>query len=270
VSVVTGACTGAEALVRWNHPERGLLLPSEFIGLAEETELILPIGRYVLEQACWRARSWRDQFGIPLSMSVNLSPRQFMQSRLVEEVNEILTTTGVDPSQICLEITESLAMSDVEWVAGVLLDLKSLGVRVAIDDFGTGYSSLGYLKRFPVDVVKIDRSFVEGLQTSAVDTAIVAAVIGLADAVGMTTVAEGVETAAQLDALRELGCNTVQGFYLAKPMPASAMEALLWAQTEQSVRLVTVARGRLDEGAVDALGEGMRLTPAFAGRAVAS
>ena len=112
-------------------------------------------------------------------MSVNLSPRQFMQSRLVEEVSEILTTTGVDPSQICLEITESLAMSDVEWVAGVLLDLKSLGVRVAIDDFGTGYSSLGYLKRFPVDVVKIDRSFVEGLETSAVDTAIVAAVIGL-------------------------------------------------------------------------------------------
>jgi diguanylate cyclase (GGDEF)-like protein/PAS domain S-box-containing protein len=269
VSVGTNECIGAEALVRWNHPERGLLPPSEFIGLAEETELILPIGRYVLEQACWRARSWRDQFGIALSMSVNLSPRQFLQPRLVDEISDILAITAVDPNQICLEITESLAMSDVEWVAGVLLDLKSLGVRVAIDDFGTGYSSLGYLKRFPVDVVKIDRSFVEGLATSAVDAAIVAAVIGLADAVGMTTVAEGVETLEQLEHLRDLGCDTVQGFYFAKPMPGNAMESLLWAQTEESVRLVTVARGRLDDGAFDAIGEGLRNAPAFA-RSVAS
>ncbi|MEY2447335.1 MAG: hypothetical protein QOH79_811 [Acidimicrobiaceae bacterium] len=267
VSVSSGDCIGAEALVRWQHPERGLLPPSEFIGLAEETELILPIGRYVLEQACWRARSWRDQFGIALSMSVNLSPRQFMQTRLVEEVRDILATTGVDPSQICLEITESLAMSDVEWVAGVLLELKSLGVRVAIDDFGTGYSSLGYLKQFPVDVVKIDRSFVSGLATSAVDAAIVAAVIGLADAVGMTTVAEGVETSDQLERLRSLGCKTVQGYHLARPMPASAMESLLWAQTEESVRLVSVARGRLDDGAFDVIGDGMRNAPAFASRA---
>jgi diguanylate cyclase (GGDEF)-like protein/PAS domain S-box-containing protein len=270
VSAGTVACVGAEALVRWNHPERGLLLPSEFIGLAEETELILPIGRYVLEQACWRARSWRDQFGFPVSMSVNLSPRQFLQPRLVDEVSEILTTTGVDPSQICLEITESLAMSDVEWVAGVLLDLKSLGVRVAIDDFGTGYSSLGYLKRFPVDVVKIDRSFIDGLDSSAVDAAIVAAVIGLADAIGMTTVAEGVETREQFEHLRALGCKTLQGFYLAKPMPASSMEALLWAQTENSVRLLSVARGRLDDDAFDAIGEGLRESPSLAACAAAS
>ena len=266
VSVATGLCTGAEALVRWNHPERGLLLPGEFIGLAEETELILPIGRFVLEQACWQARAWRDQFGMPLSMSVNLSPRQFLQPRLVDEVAEILDATGVDPSQICLEITETLAMSDVDWVTNVLLGLKRLGVRVAIDDFGTGYSSLGYLKRFPVDVVKIDRSFVDGMQTSAVDSAIVAAVIGLAAAVGMTTVAEGVETAAQLERLRKLGCHTVQGYYLAKPMRASSMEALLWAQTEESVRLLTVARGRLDDDAFDAIGEGLRTSPAFAGK----
>jgi diguanylate cyclase (GGDEF)-like protein/PAS domain S-box-containing protein len=267
VSVARGTCIGAEALIRWNHPERGLLPPSEFIGQAEETELILPIGRLVLEQACWRARSWRDQFGSPLSMSVNLSPRQFLQPRLVDEVAEILETTGVDPAQICLEITESLAMSDVEWVTQVLLGLKGLGVRVAIDDFGTGYSSLGYLKRFPVDVVKIDRSFVDGLDKSAVDTAIVAAVIGLASAVGMTTVAEGVETEAQLDKLRALGCDTVQGFYLAKPMPASAMEALLWAQTEESVHLVSIAKSRLDAGAFDAIGEGLRRSTAFAGSA---
>jgi len=263
VAAGTGECVGAEALVRWNHPERGLLLPGEFIGLAEETELILPIGRFVLEQACWRARSWRDQFGIALSMSVNLSPRQFMQPRLVEEVQSILESTGVDPNQIVLEITESLAMSDVEWVAAVLLELKRLGVRVAIDDFGTGYSSLGYLKRFPVDVVKIDRSFVEGIETSPVDKAIVGAVIGLADAVGMTTVAEGVETQQQLDQLLALGCATVQGFYFARPMPAAAIESLLWAQTEDSVRLLSVARGRLDETAFDAIGEGLRLSPAF-------
>ena len=265
VSVATGMCTGAEALVRWNHPERGLLLPGEFIGLAEETELILPIGRFVLEQACWQARAWRDQFGIPLSMSVNLSPRQFLQPRLVDEVAEIIDKTGVDPGQLCLEITETLAMSDVDWVTNVLLGLKRLGVRVAIDDFGTGYSSLGYLKRFPVDVVKIDRSFVDGMQTSAVDSAIVAAVIGLAAAVGMTTVAEGVENSGQLERLKSLGCHTVQGFYLAKPMRASSMEALLWAQTEESVRLLSVARGRLDEEAMSAIGEGLRQSPAFAG-----
>jgi diguanylate cyclase (GGDEF)-like protein/PAS domain S-box-containing protein len=270
VSVASGACIGAEALVRWNHPTRGLLSPGEFIGLAEETELILPIGRFVLEQACWRARSWRDQFGVPLSMSINLSPRQFLQPRLVEEVAEILAMTGVDPGQICLEITESLAMSDVDWVTNVLLDLKGLGVQVAIDDFGTGYSSLGYLKRFPVDVVKIDRSFVDGMESSAVDAAIVAAVIGLADAVGMTTVAEGVETAAQLEHLRKLGCKTVQGFYLAKPMQASGMEALLWAQTEDSVLLLSVARGRLEDDAFDAIGEGLRRSPAFLSGSVAS
>jgi diguanylate cyclase (GGDEF)-like protein/PAS domain S-box-containing protein len=264
VSVARGTCVGAEALIRWNHPERGLLPPSEFIGQAEETELILPIGRLVLEQACWRARSWRDQFGVPLTMSVNLSPRQFLQPRLVDEVAEILSATGVDAAQICLEITETLAMSDVELVSNVLLGLKGLGVRVAIDDFGTGYSSLGYLKRFPVDIVKIDRSFVDGLETSAVDTAIVAAVIGLASAVGMTTVAEGVETREQFEKLSALGCDTVQGFYLAKPMPASAMESLLWAQTEQSVRLVSIAKGRLDDGAFDAIGEGLRRSPVFA------
>jgi EAL domain-containing protein (putative c-di-GMP-specific phosphodiesterase class I) len=157
-------------------------------------------------------------------------------------------------------------MSDVELVAGVLLELKSLGVRVAIDDFGTGYSSLGYLKRFPVDVVKIDRSFVDGLESSAVDAAIVAAVIGLADAIGMTTVAEGVETREQLELLRSLGCDTVQGFYLAKAMPAHSMETLLWAQTEESDRLLSVARGRLDDSAFDAIGEGLRTSPAFAGR----
>jgi EAL domain-containing protein (putative c-di-GMP-specific phosphodiesterase class I) len=214
-------------LVRWNHPERGLLPPGEFISLAEETGLILPLDRFVLEAACRMARTWRDRFGVAVSMSVNLSARQFQQADLVEEVEAILVSTGVDPAQVCLEITESLAMEDICRTTAVLQRLKAIGVRLAIDDFGTGYSSLGYLKQFPVDVVKIDRSFVDGLDGDAVDSAIVAAVINLADAVGMTTVAEGVETQGQLDHLARLGCAAVQGYYLARPMAADAVERLL-------------------------------------------
>src|SRR5207237_5192884 len=156
-------------------------------------------------------------FGMPLSMSVNLSPRQFLQPRLVDEVAEILDATGVDPSQICLEITETLAMSDVDWVTNVLLGLKRLGVRVAIDDFGTGYSSLGYLKRFPIDVLKIDRSFVAGLGCDADDASIVAAMVGLAHTLGMGVVAEGVESAVQAQVLTGLGCRQAQGYYYARP-----------------------------------------------------
>jgi diguanylate cyclase (GGDEF)-like protein/PAS domain S-box-containing protein len=218
---------GVEALVRWRHPVRGLLGPEHFIGLAEDTGLILPIGRMVLDQACRQARQWRSDFGEPLSMCVNLSPRQFQQIALSEEIEQILWATGVDPQQICLEITETLAMEDVERTSAVLRRLKELGVRLAIDDFGTGYSSLGYLKSFPVDVVKIDRSFVDGLDTNPVDSAIVGAVIGLASAVGMTTVAEGVETLAQMAHLESLGCPAVQGFYLSRPVSAEDMGLLL-------------------------------------------
>jgi EAL domain-containing protein (putative c-di-GMP-specific phosphodiesterase class I) len=244
VAVGDGAIVGSEALVRWNHPERGLLAPAHFIGLAEETGLILPLGRFVLEEACRRVRSWRDRFDVVLTMSVNLSSRQFQQPGLVEEIETILVATGVDPRQICLEITESLAMEDVELTIAVLHRLKDLGVRVAIDDFGTGYSSLSYLKRFPVDVVKIDRAFVSGLDTSPVDAAIVAAVIGLAEAVGITTVAEGVETAGQLEHLRNLRCPLAQGFAFAAPMPADEVEGLLacnGAMHPPLTREVTVA-----------------------------
>jgi diguanylate cyclase (GGDEF)-like protein/PAS domain S-box-containing protein len=225
--VAQGRVVGAEALVRWRHPERGLLTPDKFIGLAEETGLILPLGSFVLEEASRRARAWRDRLGADLSMSVNLSARQFQQRRLVEEVEEILSATGVDPRQICLEITESVVMADVEQTIGVLRRLKALGVRLAIDDFGTGYSSLGYLKHFPVDVVKIDRSFVIGLDTNPVDSAIASAVIGLAKALGMTTVAEGVETEAQLNHLQSLGCEVMQGYYFSRPLPGSAFDELI-------------------------------------------
>ncbi len=218
---------GAEALVRWNHPERGMLPPEKFIGLAEDSGLILPLGRQVLEDACRQARHWYERYGLRMVVSVNLSARQFQQAALVDEVEEVLRTTGVDATQLSLEVTESLAMDDAARTRQILLALKALGVGVAIDDFGTGHSALGYLTQFPVDVVKIDRSFVEGVEVDPVKSAIVAAVINLSRAIGSTAVVEGVETREQLDHLETLGCSEGQGFYLAGPMPARALDELL-------------------------------------------
>ncbi|MGH9061340.1 MAG: putative bifunctional diguanylate cyclase/phosphodiesterase, partial [Acidimicrobiales bacterium] len=210
----------------WRHPEKGLLGPQDFISLAEETGLILPLGQFVLEQACRDSREWQDRHGLGLSTSVNLSPRQFQQHGLAENISSTLRAAGIDPPLICLEITETLIMEDVDHTVEVLSQLKQLGVRLAIDDFGTGYSSLGYLKKFPIDVVKIDRTFVEGLGASSVDTAIVASVIELAKALRMVTVAEGVETHDQLSKLRSLGCPVIQGYLLAAPMPREAFAKL--------------------------------------------
>ena len=227
VSLADGLVVGAEALVRWQHPTRGLLAPAHFIELAEDTGLILPLGRVVLERACEQVRQWREQFAVPLSVAVNLSARQFQKEGMVEEIEEIITRCEVDPSQICLEITESLAMEDAERTIQLLTRLKSLGVKVSIDDFGTGYSALGYLANFPVDIVKIDRSFVDKVDADPVKSAIVAAVINLSKAIGMTAVLEGVETKEQLDHLRAIGATVVQGFYFAKPMPPEALTEML-------------------------------------------
>ena len=233
---------GAEALVRWNHPERGLMGPDEFISLAEETGLILPLGRVVLEHACRKAREWRERFGVALTVSVNLSPRQFLQTELAREIEEVLESSGVDPAQLCLEITESLAMDRVERTRDVLTRLKAIGLRVAIDDFGTGHSALGYLASFPVDEVKVDRSFVEGVDTDPVKSAIVSAVINLSHAIGSTTVVEGIETFAQLEHLRLLGCPVAQGYYLARPAPAEVLERML-AEAQKSGVLATAGSG---------------------------
>jgi diguanylate cyclase (GGDEF)-like protein/PAS domain S-box-containing protein len=218
---------GAEALVRWHHPDRGLLAPAEFISLAEDTGLILPLGHLVLEQACRQARRWLDELGVALTIGVNLSARQFQQACLAEEVQEVLELSGVAPSQVCLEITESMAMDDVVRTSEILATLKQIGVQVAIDDFGTGYSSLGYLTSFPIDVVKIDRSFVDGVDVDSVKSAVVSAVINLSAAIGSTTVVEGIETAAQLEHLRGLGCTTAQGYFFARPGPVEALEEML-------------------------------------------
>jgi len=213
--------------VRWNHPTRGLLGPDEFIELAEDTGLILPLGRVVLEHACRQAKQWRERFGRKLSMGVNLSARQFQQAGLVEELEDVLSATGVDPSQLLLEITESLAVDRVDRTIEILLRIKALGCQVAIDDFGTGYSALRYLADFPIDVVKVDRSFIDGVDVDPVKSAIVSAVVTLSKAIGTTTVVEGVETAEQLEHLSSLGCAVAQGYHFARPSTAAKFESLL-------------------------------------------
>jgi diguanylate cyclase (GGDEF)-like protein/PAS domain S-box-containing protein len=218
---------GAEALVRWNHPDEGLLLPERFIQLAEETGAILPIGQAVLERACRQARDWYDTLGVKVEVGVNLSARQFQQAGLAEAVTDVLSATGIDPSQLCLEITESLAMDDVDVTSTILTKLHTLGVRLAIDDFGTGHSSLGYLSRFPIDVVKIDQSFVADIEQDPVKSAIVSAVVALSKAIGSTTIVEGIETLAQLEHVQNLGCDFAQGFYFARPMTAAAFGDLM-------------------------------------------
>ncbi|MDX6648094.1 MAG: hypothetical protein QOJ97_45 [Solirubrobacteraceae bacterium] len=223
--------TGVEALVRWQHPERGLLLPEQFIPLAEETGQILELGGWVLREACAQHRRWSEEQpdGPPLQLSVNLSARQLQQPELVADVVLALRDTGMDPANLCLEITESVVMEETEAAVQALEALRAEGVRIAIDDFGTGYSSLRLLKGAPADLLKIDRSFVAGLGSDPQDTPIVQTVIHLAEALGLDAVAEGVETPVQLSELRAAGCRFAQGFHFARPAGAEAISALLAA-----------------------------------------
>ena len=225
VALDTGRPVAFEALVRWQHPVRGLLGPAEFIPLAEETNLILPLGRWVLEYACRQARSWYAQHGT--TMSVNLSQKQLASPDVESEVAEILRRTDVAPASITLEVTESMVMHDVERTVAVLGRLRNLGVRVAIDDFGTGYSSLAVLRELPIDVLKIDKAFVDGVGSSSQDSVLVSTVIDLARGLGLVTVAEGIEDETQLDRLRALRCCLGQGYHFSKPLAAPAAAALL-------------------------------------------
>jgi len=229
VSVETGTIVGLEALVRWEHPERGLLAPDEFISLAEETGLIVPIGTWVLREACRRAQSWQAErvADEQLVVRVNVSARQLSQDGLIDVVHDALEESTLDPAQLCLEVTESVLVEDPETSAKTLAALKRLGVKIAVDDFGTGYSSLEYLRRFPVDCVKIDRSFVRGIPHSSEDVAIVAAVVELGHALGLSVTAEGVETAEQLGNLQNTGCDTAQGFLFSRPEHPDVVERLL-------------------------------------------
>jgi diguanylate cyclase (GGDEF)-like protein/PAS domain S-box-containing protein len=229
IDLATGAIIGVEALVRWNHPERGLIPPGMFIPLAEEQGLIVPIGATVLDDACSQWARWRSELPDrePLVLNVNISARQLHSPEFVESIRAVLLAYGVDPGALCLELTESVLIDDVEAQRHTLAGLRDLGVGLSIDDFGTGYSSLTYLKRFPVNGIKIDQSFVAGLGRDSYDSAIIESVIGLAHAVGLHVTAEGVETIDQLLRLRALGCDFAQGYYFARPQPAADLDALL-------------------------------------------
>ncbi len=227
VELPTGRIIGMEALIRWQHPELGLLTPARFINLAEETGLIVPIGTWVVRTACAQARAWQLAGYGDLRIAVNLSARQFSQQDLTQTISGALEQAGLAPHSLEIELTESLVMEDVEGAIGILRQLKALGVQISIDDFGTGYSSLSYLKRFPIDVLKIDQSFVRDITLDPDDAAIVTSIISLAHNLKLLVIAEGVETAEQLAYLARHGCSQMQGYYFSEPVAAPAFELLL-------------------------------------------
>ncbi|MCK6444777.1 MAG: EAL domain-containing protein [Planctomycetes bacterium] len=229
VSLDTGRICGVEALVRWNHPQRGLIRPNDFIPLAEETGLIVPIGKFVLAEACRHVRAWREEFDFRenFSLHVNLSGRQFSQADLVGQIRATLDDTRFEPGDLRLEITESVVMERPENARSMLLQLRELGVRLSIDDFGTGYSSLAYLQRFPIDTLKIDRSFVSGIGTKGENSEIARTIIDIGHNLGMVVVAEGVETLEQLAQMRALRCESAQGYLFSRPVDVDATRALL-------------------------------------------
>ncbi|MBC8212184.1 MAG: EAL domain-containing protein [Gammaproteobacteria bacterium] len=227
VSAINGEVIGLEALVRWQHDESGLVPPGDFIPIAEECGLIHPIGDWVLETACHQARKWQKA-GLPaIRMSVNLSSHQFHQKNFIQNVTNILQGTGLDPQYLELEMTESVIMQQLKKTITDLNDLKQLGLSLSIDDFGTGYSSMSYLKRFPLDTLKIDRSFVTDITTDSSDAAIIKAIITLAKSLDLMTIAEGVEKIEQLTFLQQQGCDLIQGFYFSRPIPALEIEKYL-------------------------------------------
>ncbi|MGC2459753.1 MAG: EAL domain-containing protein [Steroidobacteraceae bacterium] len=227
VEIMTGRITGTEALLRWKHPLRGLVPPSAFIPLAEETGLIVPIGEWVLATACARTKAWQDQGLTKLTVAVNLSARQFADPLLLPKLTRVIHASGLEPSSLELEITESMVMSYGDCAVFVLEKLKSIGVQIAIDDFGTGYSSLAYLKRFPIDTLKVDRSFIRDIPADSGDKNITRAIIALAHSLKLKVVAEGVETADQLKFLRAQRCDTVQGYLLYRPLPEAEVADVL-------------------------------------------
>jgi diguanylate cyclase len=239
-AVETGLITSAEALIRWRHPQRGIVPPDEFIPLAEETGLILEIGEWVLRQACRQIRQWREQGLAVDRVAVNLSARQLQQEDLVERIAGILRESGVSPESIQLEITEGAVLKNVDSAIAMLRQLNEMGIQIALDDFGTGYSSLTYLKRFPIDAVKIDRSFVRDLEHDDSDATIVSTVIGMAENLHLNVIAEGVETENQLEFLRQRGCNEYQGYLFSRPVPPEEFAEFLRVESSANLPAVPV------------------------------
>jgi diguanylate cyclase (GGDEF)-like protein/PAS domain S-box-containing protein len=231
--LASGAITGVEALLRWQHPELGSIPPAEFIPLAEDTGLIVPIGEWVLREACAQARTWQAAGARELMVGVNLSARQFQHSALLEQVRRALADSGLPARCLDLELTESMLVHEVEANLEIMRQLSGLGVLFSMDDFGTGYSSLAYLKRFPIATLKVDRTFVRDIPADPEDTAIVQAIIAMAKSLDIRVIAEGVETAEQLEFLCAHGCDGVQGYYVSEPLPAAALEPLLLAPAAQ-------------------------------------
>ena len=243
IDLASGAVVGAEALIRWNHPKRGLLAPGSFIEIAEESGLIVPIGDWILAEACRQHREWMQQ-GLPsLRLGINISALQFHQADFVKRVKRMLSEPGVDPAFLEFELTESMVMRKASSVLDMLHELKAAGVRLALDDFGTGYSSLGYLSRFPIDRLKIDQSFVRGVDQIPVNASILRAITALAKSLSLHVVAEGVETEAELNVVRECGCDESQGYLHSRPMPADRFAAWLQMHSprQELVQLAMVA-----------------------------
>ena len=216
-----------EALLRWQHPKHGLIPPLKFIGIAEETGLIIPIGNWVIKAVCLQIKAWQGQsYAVP-RIAINLSAKQFQDKNLVNNITEILNQTGVDSRFFSLEITETMLVNNIEKVVQTLTRLNALGLKIAIDDFGTGYSSLSYLKRFPINTLKIDRAFVQDINTNASDNAIVSAIIAMSKSLDINVIAEGVETEKQLELLEDHGCRHFQGYYFGKPACAEEIVSTL-------------------------------------------
>ena len=270
VDMASGQITGVEALLRWNHPELGTVSPGQFIPLAEETGLIVPIGRWVLKEACAQNMAWQRRGLRPVTMAVNLSPRQFADPHLLQDVDEALVASGMSAVLLQLEVTESMVMRNVSRAIKVLDAIQSRGIRLAIDDFGTGYSSMSLMKQFPIDTIKIDRSFVRDLPVDSEDQAIAQAIISMGKALGMTVIAEGVETLEQEAFLRSHACDEMQGFLFSKPLPAKQLADLLRAepllaspplQPERRVRVERRCRLTAADAARGPLDPELRLCP---------
>jgi EAL domain-containing protein (putative c-di-GMP-specific phosphodiesterase class I) len=254
VNLASGEVVGSEALVRWEHPELGLLPPSKFIGLAEDTGLILEIGDFVMRDACARTRAWQDQGFGRLRIAVNISARHFAQRNFSERLVEILGETRLDPTSLELELTETSIMENTDSAARLLRQIRKLGVKIAIDDFGTGYSSLSYLKLLPIDTVKLDRSFVKGATTDPDDAALVMAIVTLAHNLKLRVIAEGVETQEQGAFLRLLRCDEAQGYLYGKPVPPELFESRFAVDPKRKLHVVSNS-GRRNFGSLSAVNE---------------